>query len=208
MFPKKSSRSKISCCSFHFSFGHNVDTTTKLYNLLRHKFNKFNKKQYSHTFGALNPVQVVQMNKYLGTVYISGWQSFSTASTTNEPGPDYVDYPANTVPNKVDQLFRAQQLHNRRQNEERNRMSDKEREAAKKVDYFRPIIADRDTGFGGVTSIMKLVKMMVENGAAGIHIEGQRGGAKKCVCFPLIAISHLFLGPHRRKGSRFCQRAL
>lgn len=42
----------------------------------------------SHTYGALDPVQVTQMAKYLETVYVSGWQSSSTASSTNEPGPD------------------------------------------------------------------------------------------------------------------------
>merc|ERR1712061_802202 len=73
----------------------------------------------SHTFGALDPVQVVQMAKYLTSVYVSGWQSSSTASTSNEPGPDVADYPYDTVPNKVDQLFRAQLFHDRKQYEER-----------------------------------------------------------------------------------------
>ena len=44
--------------------------------------------KFSHTFGCLDPVQVVQMANYLSTIYVSGWQSSSTASTTNEPGPD------------------------------------------------------------------------------------------------------------------------
>jgi len=48
---------------------------------------------FSHTFGCLDPVQVVQMASYLSTIYVSGWQSSSTASTTNEPGPDLADYP-------------------------------------------------------------------------------------------------------------------
>ncbi len=52
----------------------------------------------SRTFGALDPVQVTQMAKYLTTVYVSGWQSSSTASTSNEPGPDVADYPYDTVP--------------------------------------------------------------------------------------------------------------
>jgi isocitrate lyase len=42
------------------------------------------------------------MAKYLSTVYVSGWQCSSTASTSNEPGPDFADYPYDTVPNKVD----------------------------------------------------------------------------------------------------------
>lgn len=54
------------------------------------------------TFGALDPVQVINQSKYLKTIYVSGWQCSATASTTNEPGPDFADYPSNTVPNKVD----------------------------------------------------------------------------------------------------------
>ena len=61
------------------------------------------------------------MAPHLTTVYVSGWQSSSTASTSNVPGPDLADYPYDTVPNKVDQLFRAQTFHDRKQWEERRR---------------------------------------------------------------------------------------
>merc|ERR1719352_1205813 len=129
----------------------------KLYKMMRdHQA----KGTCSHTFGALDPVQVVQMGKYLTSVYVSGWQSSSTASTSNEPGPDVADYPYDTVPNKVDQLFKAQLFHDRKQYEERRRMSPEARAKAPKVDYMNPIIADADTGHGGLTATMKLTKMM------------------------------------------------
>nr|GMD37812.1 isocitrate lyase [Ipomoea batatas] len=134
----------------------------------------------SRTFGALDPVQVTMMAKHLDTIYVSGWQCSSTHTTSNEPGPDLADYPYDTVPNKVQHLFFAQQYHDRKQREARMNMSREERARTPFIDYLNPIIADGDTGFGGTTATVKLCKLFVERGAAGVHIEDQSSVTKKC----------------------------
>ena len=86
-------------------------------------------------------------------LYLSGWACSSLLTTTNEVSPDFGDYPYNTVPNQVQRLFKAQQLHDRKQWDSRRKLTPEQRKSSPYVDYMRPIIADGDTGYVYVYSV-------------------------------------------------------
>ncbi|KXL50395.1 hypothetical protein M433DRAFT_61354 [Acidomyces richmondensis BFW] len=133
-----------------------------------------------HTMGAIDPVQMTQQAPHQEVLYVSGWACSSVLTTTNEVSPDFGDYPYNTVPNQVQRLFKAQQLHDRKHFDARRAMTPEQRRQTPYIDYLRPIVADGDTGHGGLSAVLKLAKLFAENGAAAVHFEDQLHGGKKC----------------------------
>jgi len=149
----------------------------KLWNLLQENYEN---QTPVHTLGAIDPIQMTQMAPHQQVLYVSGWACSSVLVTGNEVGPDLADYPYTTVPNQVHRLFKSQQLHARKHFNYRMNLPFSIREKTEFIDYVRPIIADGDTGHGGLSTVMKLVKLFAESGAAGIHLEDQYHGGKKC----------------------------
>ena len=100
-------------------------------------------KRAVSTLGAIDPVQQSQMAGHQEVVYVSGWATSSVLTMGNEVGPDLADYAYLSVPNQVQRLRKAQELHDRKMWDERT-AGDKASQPW--VDYLRPIIADGDTG--------------------------------------------------------------
>ncbi|CDO92643.1 unnamed protein product [Kluyveromyces dobzhanskii CBS 2104] len=140
---------------------------------------KFKNKLPVHTLGVIDPVQMSQLARCddIEVAYVSGWACSSTmVGSTNEVSPDFGDYPYDTVPNQVERIFKGQQMHDKKQLLQYFESGD----GSKRVDYLKPIIADADMGHGGTTTVMKLAKLFAEKGAAGIHLEDQLHGGKRC----------------------------
>ena len=136
---------------------------------------KFWKSLHSAPFvnalGALTGNQAMQQVKAgLKAIYLSGWQVAADANLAGEMYPDQSLYPADSVPAVVKRinntLKRADELYHAEGNDS--------------VDWFKPIVADAEAGFGGVLNAFELMKQMIEAGAAGVHFEDQLSSAKKC----------------------------
>ncbi|HEY2421718.1 MAG TPA: isocitrate lyase [Neobacillus sp.] len=130
-----------------------------------------NEEEYVNALGALTGNQAVQQVKAgLKAIYLSGWQVAADANLSGHMYPDQSLYPANSVPNvvkKINQaLQRADQIHHT--------------EGDHSVDWFAPIIADAEAGFGGQLNCFELMKGMIEAGASGVHFEDQLSSEKKC----------------------------
>lgn len=130
-----------------------------------------NGEGYIHALGALTGNQAVQQVKAgLKAIYLSGWQVAADANMAGQMYPDQSLYPVNSVPNVVKRinqaLQRADQIHSAEGNEE--------------IDWFVPIVADAEAGFGGQLNVFELMKSMIESGASGVHFEDQLSSEKKC----------------------------
>lgn len=130
-----------------------------------------NGSEYVHALGALTGNQAVQQVKAgLNAIYLSGWQVAADANMAGQMYPDQSLYPVNSVPNVVKRinqaLQRADQIHYA--------------EGKDSVDWFAPIVADAEAGFGGQLNVFELMKSMIEAGASAVHFEDQLSSEKKC----------------------------
>lgn len=130
-----------------------------------------NEKPFVNALGALTGNQAMQQVKAgLDAIYLSGWQVAGDANLAGEMYPDQSLYPADSVPAVVRRinatLKRADELHHAEGNDS--------------IDWFKPIVADAEAGFGGVLNAFELMKQMIDAGAAGVHFEDQLSSAKKC----------------------------
>src|SRR5512139_587149 len=135
-----------------------------------------NDEPFVNALGALTGNQAMQQVKAgLKAIYLSGWQVAGDANLAGEMYPDQSLYPANSVPavvRRINNTFtRADQI---------QWMEGKNPSDAGYIDYFAPIVADAEAGFGGVLNAFELMKSMLEAGAAGVHFEDQLASVKKC----------------------------
>ncbi|MCA0970478.1 isocitrate lyase [Halobacillus litoralis] len=128
-------------------------------------------ENYVHALGALTGNQAMQQVKAgLKAIYLSGWQVAADANLSGHMYPDQSLYPANSVPQVVKRinqaLQRADQIHHM--------------EGKHDIDWFAPIVADAEAGFGGQLNVFELMKGMIEAGASAVHFEDQLSSEKKC----------------------------
>jgi isocitrate lyase len=128
-------------------------------------------EDYLPTLGAITGAQAVQMVKAGAKgIYVSGWQVAGDNNLAGETYPDQSLYPANSVPALVRRLNKALQRADQIEHHEANVTRD----------WFVPIVADAEAGFGGNLNSFELMKGMIEAGAAGVHFEDQLASEKKC----------------------------
>src|SRR5215203_6183985 len=130
-----------------------------------------NGEPFVNALGALTGNQAMQqVQAGLKAIYLSGWQVAADANLAGQMYPDQSLYPVNSVPDvvrKINQsLQRADQIDHA--------------EGRNGIDWYAPIVADAEAGFGGCLNAYELMKAMIEAGAAAVHFEDQLASAKKC----------------------------
>ena len=134
-------------------------------------WNLITTEPFVNALGALTGNQAMQQVKAgLKAIYLSGWQVAGDANNAGEMYPDQSLYPANSVPQVV------KRINNTFQRADQIQWS----EGKGDVDFFAPIVADAEAGFGGVLNAFELMKSMIEAGASGVHFEDQLASVKKC----------------------------
>src|SRR5437016_715698 len=134
-------------------------------------WNLLHTEPYIGALGALTGNQAVQQVKAgLKAIYLSGWQVAADANLSGQMYPDQSLYPANSVPHVVRRINQALQRADQIAHSEGD----------DSTDWFVPIIADGEAGFGGPLNVFELMKSMIEAGAAGVHFEDQLASEKKC----------------------------
>jgi len=130
-----------------------------------------NEEDFVNALGALTGNQAVQQVKAgLKAIYLSGWQVAADANLSGQMYPDQSLYPANSVPSVVKRINQALQRADQITHTEGD----------DSIDWFAPIVADAEAGFGGQLNVFELMKGMIEAGAAGVHFEDQLSSEKKC----------------------------
>lgn len=128
-------------------------------------------EDYINALGALTGNQAMQQVRAgLKAIYLSGWQVAADANNAGQMYPDQSLYPASSVPDVVRRINRILQRADQIQH----------MEGGDEIDWFQPIIADAEAGFGGPLNAFELMKSMIEAGAAGVHFEDQLASEKKC----------------------------
>ncbi len=128
------------------------------------------------TLGTFTGNQAVQQVKAgLKAIYLSGWQVAADANTSGNMYPDQSLYPVDSVPNVIRRINKALQRADQIQTMEKLQGIE-----TTDLDFFVPIIADAEAGFGGPLNVFELTKAMIEAGAAAVHFEDQLASEKKC----------------------------
>ncbi|MCX7897933.1 MAG: isocitrate lyase [Rhodocyclaceae bacterium] len=134
------------------------------------------KKGYVNAFGAITAGQAMQQAKAgLEAVYLSGWQVAADGNTSETMYPDQSLYAYDSVPTMVRRINNTFKRADEIQWARGINPGDE-----KFIDYFLPIVADAEAGFGGVLNAFELMKNMIAAGAAGVHFEDQLAAVKKC----------------------------